>query len=601
MNDSPAASDALLRAEAINKSFGAVVALQDVALQIPRGEITGLVGDNGAGKSTPRQDHQRSARRPTPAGSRLEGKTANFASPADARARGIETVYQDLALVGNLPVWANVYLGRELTAGPRSLHILDKSAMLSNTAEMLKRFIRNVPPVGESVEGLSGGQRQVVAIARAGAWGSKLILMDEPTAALGIAETKAVEEVIFGLKQLGTHHPGDQPQPGSDLPHHRRHLGAAARAGHRLSRDRENAAGRNRRHDNRRADAGAERLMTVKARRWSWLAALARRHGVLLVFILLVAAMFVSKSTFGTYQNLVNVLQQNSVIGIIACGMTFAIILGGFDLSVGSVTALASVVGATLIIDLGTLGIPIGIVGAVASCLLVGAANGWLIAYLGVNPFVATLGTMTVVRGLIYVATSFSAFRGPYPFTNLGLGYLLGIPNPAILFLIVALLLGFVLLGPASATTSTPSGAIRFASAEMGVNAARVRFAVYVIVSGCAAVSGIILIGQTASATPQAALGYELTAIAAVIVGGASLGGGRGRMAGTIVGVFLLGVVANGLNLFGVSPFWQPVATGLILIAAVAFDGYSNTGLCLGLGRQSQLSQRRWRILREMR
>ena len=133
----------------------------------------------------------------------FEGKAANFASPAEARAQGIETVYQDLALVGNLAVWANVYLGRELTTGPKSLHILDKPAMLSNTADMLKRFIRNVPPIGESVELLSGGQRQVVAIARAGTWGSKLILMDEPTAALGIAETKAVEDVIFGLKQQG--------------------------------------------------------------------------------------------------------------------------------------------------------------------------------------------------------------------------------------------------------------------------------------------------------------------------------------------------------------------------------------------------------------
>jgi ribose/xylose/arabinose/galactoside ABC-type transport system permease subunit len=312
---------------------------------------------------------------------------------------------------------------------------------------------------------------------------------------------------------------------------------------------------------------------------WNRLSGLARRHGVLLVFILLVACMFVSQPTFGTYQNLTNVLQQNSVIGIIACGMTFAIILGGFDLSVGSVTALASVVGATLMIDLGTFGIPIGIVGAVVSCLLVGMTNGWLIAYLGVNPFVATLGTMTVVRGLIYVATNASPrFGVPYSFTTLGLGRLLGIPNAAILFLLVALLLGFVLHQTRFGHYVYAVGGNSLASAQMGVNAARVRFAVYVLVSACAALSGIILIGQTASATPQAALGYELTAIAAVIVGGASLGGGRGRMAGTIVGVFLLGVVANGLNLFGVSPFWQPVATGLILIVAVAFDGYSKRG-----------------------
>ena len=141
-------------------------------------------------------------------------------------------------------------------------------------------------------------------------------------------------------------------------------------------------------------------------RRWGRVVAVVRRHGVLIVFVLLVASMFLMTSTFGTYQNLRNVLQQNSIIGIIACGMTFAIILGGFDLSVGSMTALASVVGATLMIDLGSPGIPIGIVGAVTACLLVGATNGWLIAYLGVNPFVATLGTMTVVRGLIYVATN---------------------------------------------------------------------------------------------------------------------------------------------------------------------------------------------------
>ena len=319
--------------------------------------------------------------------------------------------------------------------------------------------------------------------------------------------------------------------------------------------------------------------MTAMSRRWSPLLVLARRHGVLIVFVLLVGFMLVSKPTFGAYQNLINVLQQNSVIGIIACGMTFAIIVGGFDLSVGSVTALASVVGATLMIDLGAFGIPVGIVGAAASCLVVGAANGWLIAYLGVNPFVATLGTMTVVRGLIYVATDASPrFGVPYSFTTLGLGYLLGIPNPAILFLIVALLLGFALHRTRFGHYVYAVGGNPSATAQMGVNTRRVRFAVYVLVSACAALSGIILVGQTASATPQAALGYELTAIAAVIVGGASLGGGRGRMGGTIVGVFLLGVVANGLNLYGVSPFWQPVATGLILIVAVAFDGYSKRG-----------------------
>jgi ribose/xylose/arabinose/galactoside ABC-type transport system permease subunit len=306
---------------------------------------------------------------------------------------------------------------------------------------------------------------------------------------------------------------------------------------------------------------------------------LVRRYGMTLVFFALVAFMLATKSQFGTYQNITNVLAQNSIIGIIACGMTFAIILGGFDLSVGSVTALSSVVGATLMIDLDGFAIPIGIAGALLACLVVGAINGLLIAYVGVNPFVSTLGTMTVVRGLLYVATNATPrFGVPYGFTTLGLGKLAGIPIPTIIFVIVALLLGFVLHKTRFGHYIYAVGGNAVAASEMGVNARRVRFAVYVLVSACAALAGIILIGQTASATPQAALGYELTAIAAVIVGGATLGGGSGRMWGTIVGVFLLGVIANALNLFGVSPFWQPVATGSILVVAVAVDGYSGRG-----------------------
>jgi ABC-type sugar transport system ATPase subunit len=192
----------LLRAEDVSKKFGAVVALDSVTLHFPKAEITGLVGDNGAGKSTLIKIIS-GALAPDTGSIEFDGRPAHFASPAEARAQGIETVYQDLALIGNLAVWANVYLGREVTFGPRFLHMLDKRAMLANTREMLKRFIQNAPPIDETVEMMSGGQRQVVAIARAGAWGSKLILMDEPTAALGVAETKAVEDVIFELKRQG--------------------------------------------------------------------------------------------------------------------------------------------------------------------------------------------------------------------------------------------------------------------------------------------------------------------------------------------------------------------------------------------------------------
>jgi len=195
-------ADALLSAAAVSKSFGAVVALNDVSMAIATGEITGLVGDNGAGKSTLIKILS-GVLRPDAGTITFAGRPVDFASPAAARADGIETVYQDLALAGNMTVWANLYLGRELVRGPRFLHVLDKRAMVERTGAMLKRFIANVPPIDEPVEALSGGQRQIVAIARAGAWGSKLILMDEPTAALGVAETRAVEDVIRGLKARG--------------------------------------------------------------------------------------------------------------------------------------------------------------------------------------------------------------------------------------------------------------------------------------------------------------------------------------------------------------------------------------------------------------
>jgi ribose/xylose/arabinose/galactoside ABC-type transport system permease subunit len=189
---------------------------------------------------------------------------------------------------------------------------------------------------------------------------------------------------------------------------------------------------------------------------------------------------------------------------------------------------------------------------------------------------VATLGTATIVRGLIYVSTNATPFFGvPMNFTVVGLGRTGPLPNATWIFLAVALLLGFTLHQTRFGHYVYAIGGNIVAAAEMGIDVRRVKLAVYALVGVSAAVAGIILTGQTASGQPQAAINYELAAITAVIVGGASLGGGRGGMAGTIVGVFLLGLVSNALNLYGVSAFWQPVATGIILVAAVGVDSYS--------------------------
>jgi D-xylose transport system ATP-binding protein len=191
-----------LSARHVSKRFGGVVALDDVAIDVVAGQITGLVGDNGAGKSTLIRILS-AVLAPDSGDVAMDGQPVHFASAADARAAGIETVYQDLALAGNMPVWANIFLGRELLRGPKRLNILDKRRMVDDAREMLARLSRNMPPIDAPTSQLSGGQRQAIAIARAAAWGSKVIIMDEPTAALGPAETRSVEEVIAELRDRG--------------------------------------------------------------------------------------------------------------------------------------------------------------------------------------------------------------------------------------------------------------------------------------------------------------------------------------------------------------------------------------------------------------
>ncbi|MCC6943453.1 MAG: ABC transporter permease [Thermomicrobiales bacterium] len=305
----------------------------------------------------------------------------------------------------------------------------------------------------------------------------------------------------------------------------------------------------------------------------------ARDYGIYFVFIAVFFGMSIVEPKFRSEGNLVNLLRQNAVIGIMACGMTFAIVLGGFDLSVGAVAAASSVVCAKVIIHLVGNGsshqwqIVVGVVAGILVGLLVGLINGLLISWVGVNPFVSTLGTMTILRGLLYVWTNATPLFGvPMSFTKLGLGSTFRIPNPFWVFLGVAIVATTILSRMRFGHYVYAIGGNAIAAARVGIDVRRVRLIVYMITAVCAAIAGIILVGQTATGQPAGALGYELTAIAAVIVGGASLAGGQGKMSGTIVGVFLLGVVSNALNLFGVSPFWQPVATGSILVVAVAID-----------------------------
>jgi ABC-type sugar transport system ATPase subunit len=190
----------LVRMEGLRKEFRAVVAVEDVTLDVDAGEIVALVGDNGAGKSTVVKCIA-GVYAPTSGRILLEGQAVDFSSPLDARSHGIEVVFQDLALASAQPVYMNMFLGRELVKGP--LRRLDRDAMAAETKALLDDLDVLVESPRRTVRDLSGGQRQGVAIARAMHWAQRLVLMDEPTAALGVAETRRVEEQILRMRDRG--------------------------------------------------------------------------------------------------------------------------------------------------------------------------------------------------------------------------------------------------------------------------------------------------------------------------------------------------------------------------------------------------------------
>ena len=276
---------------------------------------------------------------------------------------------------------------------------------------------------------------------------------------------------------------------------------------------------------------------------------------------------------FLTPLNLTNILVQSSIMAVIALGMTFVIVGGGFDLSVGSTAALAGCVGAAAMLK---AGIAAGIVAGIAAGALVGLVNGLVIAVLEVNPFITTLGTMVLVRGVVFLFTGGAPVGGeeglPKAFVAfgaerfLGLHYLVWVP--ALLLLALSWLLRSTPYGRRVYAT----GGGREAAYLSGVPVRRVIASTYVWCGALAGLAGMMLAARLQSGQPTAGEFYELTAIAAVVLGGASLQGGEGTLYKSVIGVFIMVVLGNSLNLLNVDSYWQRVAVGGVIIAAAAAD-----------------------------
>ena len=295
-----------------------------------------------------------------------------------------------------------------------------------------------------------------------------------------------------------------------------------------------------------------------------------------IALIILMAVITIINSNFLTANNLLNLLLQVTSNALIAFGMTFVILTGGIDLSVGSILALSSALTAGL---LGS-GMPVTLailISLILGCIL-GMMNGLLISYGKLAPFIVTLATMTIFRGATLVYTNGNpitkGLSDTFLFQFLGQGYIVGIPFPVIIMFIVFIVLYVLLHKTAFGKSVYAIGGNEKAAYISGVKLNKVKIIIYSISGMMASISGLIITSRLSSAQPTAGASYEMDAIAAVVLGGTSLSGGKGRILGTLIGALIIGVLNNGLNIIGVSAFWQQAVKGVVILIAVLIDRF---------------------------
>lgn len=297
--------------------------------------------------------------------------------------------------------------------------------------------------------------------------------------------------------------------------------------------------------------------------------------GIILVIVVVCIFMTFRSSNFMTTNNILNILRQISVYGILACGMAFAMMTGGIDLTVGATAGVAGAISALMITN-GT-----NMVFAILVSLLSGAVMGWLagitIAHTGIPPFIMTLGLQITFRGVCYLVCEGKPIGNlPEGFTFLGLGNLFGIPVPIYFMILAFIIVGIILSKTSFGRSVYAVGGNYQAAYHSGINAKRVLTFAYIISGICAALAGVILTARNASAQPTAGNTFETEAIAACAMGGVSFSGGKGAVPGIFFGALLMGIINNAMNLMYISSYWQQVVKGIIIIASVLYSIYNS-------------------------
>ncbi|MEF9972750.1 MAG: ABC transporter permease [Clostridia bacterium] len=295
------------------------------------------------------------------------------------------------------------------------------------------------------------------------------------------------------------------------------------------------------------------------------------RFGLLIVIIIMLVGMSFASPVFMTYGNIINILRQVSLNGILAVGLTFVILTGGIDLSVGSLVAVSGVIVGNMLLS--GHGVLWSIVVSISASLAFGLFNGLMIAYCGLPPFIATLAGQTIGRGFALVYSDGKPFAvSNEAFKAIGKGSFWGIPIPIWILLVVCLVAAVVLNYTTFGRHVYAFGGNRNATKLAGVKTRVVELMVYVISALMAGIVAIILAARISSGQPTAGEGYELDAIAAVAIGGTSMSGGVGTLSGTVLGFIIIGILSNSLTLLNVSSFYQQIVKGAIILIAVFLD-----------------------------
>ncbi len=302
---------------------------------------------------------------------------------------------------------------------------------------------------------------------------------------------------------------------------------------------------------------------------------------VFLAVLFVVITITDSKNVFLTPGNLMNVMRQVSTNAFVACGMTLILIAGGIDLSIGAVMAITGMVAAYMSMS----GIPFWIC-ALCGLAVGGAAgfiNGVIVSKTNLQPFIVTYSTQIILRGMVYVITAAGTYRLTSPsFLAFGGGSLGPVPWPVIYMIVViaimVLLLNYSRLGRHIYAIGGNPKAAQFA----GINTTKIKIIIYTLSGVLAALAGLVLTSRNSSMQPGLATGAEMDAIAAVVLGGTSMAGGQGAIAGTIIGAFIIGFINNGLNLLGMNSFWQYIVKGIVILIAVYLDFIKNKKITKG-------------------